>query len=71
MTWKRIAGIAAAVALGWLAGSALLTDAARAQTSQPGIYLDLDEIRANRQPRPRRPQPAARVLGRTAPASRS
>ena len=45
MTLTRIAGIAAVGACGWLAGM-LLTDGAAAQTSQPGLRLDLDEIRA-------------------------
>ena len=45
MTLTRIAGIAAVGACGWFAGT-LLTDGAAAQTSQPGLRLDLDEIRA-------------------------
>ena len=45
-TATRVAGVLATVAVAWLAGAALLTDAVRAQTDQPGIYLDLDEIRA-------------------------
>ena len=45
-TRNRVVGALAAAALAWLAGGALLTDGVRAQTDQPGVYLDLDEIRA-------------------------
>ena len=67
MTLGRIAGAAATVVLGCLATGALpMMDVVQAQTGQPGLHLDLDEIRAiaNR-------VRAGRSLQLTAPASRS
>ena len=60
-TATRVAGALAAAALGWLAASALPADSVQAQTDQPGIHLDLDEIRAiaNRVRAGRSLQPAA------------
>ena len=45
MTWTRIARTAVGSAVGLLA-TGLLADGAGAQTPQPGLHLDVDEIRA-------------------------
>ena len=45
MTWTRIARTAGGGAVGLLA-TGLLADGAGAQTPQPGLHLDVDEIRA-------------------------